>query len=118
MKDVEMNILFNVLHLVLLLKSMLNSEKMKTLLMIDGLSVSARCSCPILVLLRWDAEMLSRGSSPSADVHAVVVVVDAANHTSLVDATFSLVDDHDDAMIYLVDVVVLFLYDVVIPVLL
>ena len=85
--------MFDVLHLVVLPKSMLNSEKMKTLLMIVGLVVSAGCRCPILVLLRWDAEMLSLGSSPSAD--------DAANHTSLVDATFSLVDDHNDAMISL-----------------
>ena len=95
---------------------MLNSEKMKTLLMIVGLVVSARCSCPILVLLRWDVEMLSLGSNPSADVDAAVVVDDAANHTSLVDATCSLVADHDDAMIYLADSVVLFLYDVVIHV--
>ena len=86
--------------------------------MIVGLVVSARCSCPILVLLRWGAEMLSLGSSPSADADAVVVVDDAANHASLVDATFSLVDDPDDTMICLADDVVLFLYDVVTHVLL
>ena len=97
---------------------MLNFLKMKTLLMIVGLIVSARCSCPILVLLRWNAEMLSLGSNPSIDVDAVVVVDDAANHPSLVDATFSPVDDHDGAMIYLDEVVVLFLYDVVMHVLL
>ena len=86
--------------------------------MTAGLAVSVRCSCPTLVLLRWDAEMLSLGSNPSSDV-GPVVVDDAANHTSPVDATFSLVDDPDDnARIYLADVVVLFLYDVVIPVLL
>ena len=110
--------MFGVLYLVVLPKSTLNFLKMKTLLMIVGLAVSARCSCPILVLLRWDAEILSQGSNPSVDVDAVVVVDDAANHASLVDATFSPVDDHDAAMIYLADVVVLFLYDVAIQVLL
>ena len=114
--------MFDVLHLVVLPKSMLNSEKMKTLLMIVGLVVSVRCSCPILVLLRWDVEMLSLGSNPSADADDVIVVDndanhDAANHASLVAATFSLVD-HDDAMIYLVDVDILFRYDVEMHVLL
>ena len=69
---------------------------------------SVRCSCPILVLLRWDVEMLSLGFA------VVVVVDDNTNHAKCGDATFFLVDDLDDAMICLVDVAVLFLYEVVV----
>ena len=76
--------------------------------MMTGLAVSARCSCPTLVLLRWDAEMLS------LDVDVVVVVDDSTNRAKSDDATFRLVDDLDDAMTCLVDVAVLFLYDVVV----
>ena len=76
-------------------------------------AVFVRCSCPILVLLRWDVEM------PNLDLAVVVVVDDSANHARYDDAaTFSLVDDLDDAMIDLADVDALFLYDVVVHVLL
>ena len=73
---------------------------------------SVRCNCPILVLLRWDVEMLSLGFD------VVVVVDDNANHAKCGDATFSLVDGLDDAMIDLADVAALFLHDIVVLVLL
>ena len=62
--------------------------------------------------------MQGLSSNPNIDVD--VVVDDAANHATPVDAAFSLVDDHSDdhvdTMIYLADVVcVLFLSDVVMP---
>ena len=71
-------------------------------------AVFVRCSCPILVLLRWDVEM------PNLDLAVVVVVGDSANHAKSDDATYRLVDDLDDAMTCLVDVAALFLYDVVV----
>ena len=77
--------------------------------MMNGLVVSARCSCPILVQLRWADVVLDLNSNPSVDVDVVVVVVDAANHANLdVDAILSLVDGFVDglATLYLVDVVV------------
>ena len=86
---------------------------MMTSLMTADAVVSVRCSCPILVLLQWDVEMLSLG-------FAVVVVVDEnAKHARCDDsANFFLVDDLGDAVPDLADVAALFLYDVVIPVLL
>ena len=80
-----------------------------------GLVVSARCSYPILVQLRWDDVVLGLDSNPNVGVE----VDDAAKHANLVDATFSLVDnhndDHVDDMTCPVDVVVvLFLSDVVV----
>ena len=88
---------------------------MKILLMIVDLFVSARCSYPILVQLRWVDVRPNLHSSPNVDVVLVVVVDDVASHAILDDdATFFLVDDHgDDAMIYSADVGVLFLSDVV-----
>ena len=68
-----------------------------------------RCSCPILVQLRWADVVLDLSSNPIVDVDVDVVVVDAANHANLdVDAIFSLVDGYVDglAILYLVDVVV------------
>ena len=86
---------------------------MMTSLVIADVVASVRCSCPILVLLRWDVEM------PSLDLIVVVVVDDNTNHAKYVDAaTFDLVDDLDDAMIDLADVAALFLYDVMVHVLL
>ena len=100
---------------------MLKYGKMMTSQMIAGLAVSVRCSCPTLVLHRWDAEMLS------LDVDVVIVVDESTNHAKCGAATFSLddvllnfdvvlslVDNLDDAMICLADVAVPFLYDVVV----
>ena len=79
--------------------------------MIVDVVASVRCSCPILVLLRWDVEM------PSLDLF---VVDDNASHAKYdpdVDvAIFFLVDDLDeldDALVDQADVPALFLYDVV-----
>ena len=76
--------------------------------MIAGLAVFVRCSCPTLVLLRWDVEM------PGLNFDVVVVVDDSTNHAKCDAAIFSLVEDLDDAVICLDDVVVLFLYDAVV----
>ena len=83
--------------------------------MMNGFVVSPRCSCPILVQLRWADVVPDLSCNPSVVVDVVIVVVDAANHANLdVDAIFSLVDGYVDglATLYLVDVVVLFLCDV------
>ena len=79
--------------------------------MIVDVVASVRCSCPTLVLLRWDVEM------PSLDL---LVVDDNASHAkydSDVDvAIFFLaeeLDELDDALIDQADVPALFLYDVV-----
>ena len=109
--------MFDVLHLVVLPKLMLNFLKMKTLLMTSGLVVSARRNYPILVQLRWVDVRLNLSSNRSVDVVLVVVADGVANHATLDDATFALVDGHSDvhvdAMICPADVVVLFLSDVV-----
>ena len=66
---------------------------------------SVGCSCPILVLLRWDVEMLDL---------ALVVVNGNANHAkydSDVDVA-SFLDELDDSMIGQADIPALFLYDV------
>ena len=89
--------------------------------MMSGLVVSARCSCPILVQLRWADVVRDLSSNPSVNVDVVLVAFDAANHANLdVDAIFSLVNGYVDglATLHLVDVVVylvvvVFLYDVV-----
>ena len=69
---------------------------------------SVGCSCPILVLLRWDVEMLDLAL-------VVVVVVDGnANHAkddSDVDVA-SFLDELDDSMIGQADIPAPFLYDV------
>ena len=76
--------------------------------MIADVVASVRCSCPTLVLLRWDVGMLSLD---------LLVVDDNASHTLYVDAaTFFLVDELDeldDALTDQADVLALFLYDVV-----
>ena len=83
-------------------------------LMIVDLAVVVRCSCPILVLLRWDAEMLGRSS-----LDVVMVEDDSANHAKCYSAIFSLDDDVlADAMTYQTDAVALPLDDVVVLVLL
>ena len=78
--------------------------------MMNGLAVSARCSCPILVQLRWVDVVLDPSSNHSVDVDVVIVDVDAATQPNLdVDAVFFLVDGYVDglAALYLADVVVL-----------
>ena len=86
---------------------------MMTSLVIVDVVASVGCSCPILVLLRWDDVMLS------LDLVVEVVADDSANHAKSVDAaTFYLVDDLDDAMLDLNAVAALFLYDVVVHALL
>ena len=57
-------------------------------------AASVRCSCPILVLLRWDVEM------PSPNLMTEIVEDDSTIHAKYLDAaTFVLVDDHYDAII-------------------
>ena len=76
-------------------------------------AASVRCSCPILVLLRWDVEMLS------LTLMIEVVEDDSTIHAKCLDAATSvLVDDHDDATIDLNVAAVLFLDEVVVDVLL
>ena len=72
---------------------------------------SVGCSCPILVLLRWDVEMLS------LTLMTEVVEDGSAIHAKYPDAAISdLVDDLDDAMIHVNVVVVLSLDEVVVDV--
>ena len=83
-------------------------ERMMTSQVLADVVVSVGCSCPTLVLLRWDVEMLD------LTLAVVVVVDDNTNHAkydSDVDAA-SLLDELDDSMIGQTDIPVLFLYDV------
>ena len=78
---------------------------------IADVAASVRCSCPILVLLRWDVEMLGLA------LMVGVVEDDSTIHAKYLDAaTSDLVDDHDDAMIDLNVVAVLSLDEVVVDV--
>ena len=86
-------------------------EKMMTSLMIVDVAASVGCSCPILVLLRWDVVMLGLA------LMVVVVEDDSTNHAKYLDAaTVDLVEDHDDAVIDSNVVAALFLDEVVVDV--
>ena len=111
-KDVEMNPWFDVLHLAVLPKLMLRYVMKKMIFqVIVDVAAPVRCNCPILVLLRWDAEMLSLTLMTEA------VEDGSAIHAKYPDAAiFDPVDDHDDAMIHVNVVVVLSLDEVVVDV--
>ena len=78
---------------------------------ITDVVASVRCNCPILVLLRWDVEMLSQTLMTDAVEDGSTI------HAKYPDAaTFDLVDDLDDALILVNVVVVLSLDEVVVDV--
>ena len=79
--------------------------------MIADVAASVGCSCPILVLLRWDVEM------PSLTLMTEVVEDGSAIHAKYPDVAISdLVDDLDDALIHVNVVVVLSFDEVVVDV--